>query len=322
MSRAPRRPKTPSLTKLVDQYLLRCRAEGKSEQTVMAYAESLRRFLRALDEDGVLSTAEAVQEEHVYAFLARSARLSASSRNRYFRETRTFFNWLVSTGRLGESPFRHMKNVRLPEKVVQPYATNDVLRLVAECPASPIGARDRAVLFLLLDTGLRVSELAQLDLDDVDVEALRVRVLHGKAGKQRVVPFSEACRKELLAYLSVRGRTPGPLFCASTGRARLLPATRLQANGVKQLLRRLGRRTGLTKVHAHRFRHTFATWAIQQGARELDVQLLLGHSSPQMVRRYSASYNAEQAARRHAAFSPTRLIRTAGPPVFPEVSLK
>jgi site-specific recombinase XerD len=233
MSRAPRRPKTLSLTELVDRYLLRCRAEGKSDQTVRAYAESLRRFLRALDEDGVLSTAEDVQEEHVYAFLARSAHLSASSRNRYFRETRTFFSWLVSTGRLGESPFRHMKNVRLPEKVVQPYAAHEVLRLVAECPASPIGARDRAVLFLLLDTGLRVSELAQLDLDDVDIGALRVRVLHGKAGKQRVVPFSEACRNELLAYLSVRSRTPGPLFCASTGRARLLPATRLQANGVK-----------------------------------------------------------------------------------------
>jgi integrase/recombinase XerC/integrase/recombinase XerD len=91
---------------------------------------------------------------------------------------------------------------------------------------------------------------------------------------------------------------------------------------VKQLLRRLGRKTGLTKVHAHRFRHTFATWAIQQGARELDVQLLLGHSSPHMVRRYSASYNAEQAARRHPAFSPTLLIATAGPPLFPEVSLK
>jgi site-specific recombinase XerC len=205
MSRAPRGPKTLSLTELVDRYLLRCRAEGKSDQTVRAYAESLRRFLRALDEDGVLSTAEDVQEEHVYAFLARSAHLSASSRNRYFRETRTFFSWLVSTGRLGESPFRHMKNVRLPEKVVQPYAAHEVLRLVAECPASPIGARDRAVLFLLLDTGLRVSELAQLDLDDVDIGALRVRVLHGKAGKQRVVPFSEACRNELLAYLSVRG---------------------------------------------------------------------------------------------------------------------
>ena len=70
------------------------------------------------------------------------------------------------------------------------------------------------------------------------------------------------------------------------------------------MLRRLGARAGVPKVHAHRFRHTFATWAISHDARELDVQYLLGHSSPDMVRRYSSSYRSEQAATRHYAFSP------------------
>ena len=74
------------------------------------------------------------------------------------------------------------------------------------------------------------------------------------------------------------------------------------------MLRRLGKRTGIPKVHAHRFRHTFATWAIEQDARELDVQYLLGHASPDMVRRYSATYISEQAARRHAAFSPAERL--------------
>ena len=76
------------------------------------------------------------------------------------------------------------------------------------------------------------------------------------------------------------------------------------ASGFKQLLRRLGRAAGVPRVHAHRFRHTFATWAIAHDARELDVQHLLGHSSPEMVRRYSATYASAQAAERHAAFSP------------------
>ena len=76
------------------------------------------------------------------------------------------------------------------------------------------------------------------------------------------------------------------------------------ASGFKQLLRRLGRAAGVRRVHAHRFRHTFATWAIAHDARELDVQHLLGHSSPEMVRRYSATYGSAQAAERHAAFSP------------------
>ena len=81
------------------------------------------------------------------------------------------------------------------------------------------------------------------------------------------------------------GDEPGPLFLTSNGHGQLMPEVALQPNGLKQMLRRLGRRTGIPKVHAHRFRHTFATWAIQHDARELDVQYLLGHSSPDMVRR-------------------------------------
>ena len=74
------------------------------------------------------------------------------------------------------------------------------------------------------------------------------------------------------------------------------------------MLRRLAKRTGIAKVHAHRFRHTFATWAIEQDARELDVQHLLGHSSPDMVRRYASTYDSEQAARRHVVFSPAEQL--------------
>ena len=81
------------------------------------------------------------------------------------------------------------------------------------------------------------------------------------------------------------------------------------------MLRRLGRKTGIPKVHAHRFRHTFATWAIEHDARELDVQYLLGHSSPDMVRRYSSSYRSEQAATRHHRFSPADQMLQAESPV-------
>ncbi len=87
---------------------------------------------------------------------------------------------------------------------------------------------------------------------------------------------------------------------AGTQHRELRNGVLLRPNGLKQMLRRLGKRTGIEAVHAHRFRHTFATWAIQHDARELDVQYLLGHSSPDMVRRY----RSEQAALRDASFSP------------------
>jgi integrase len=82
------------------------------------------------------------------------------------------------------------------------------------------------------------------------------------------------------------------------------------------MLRRLGELTGIPRVHAHRFRHTFATWAIEQDTRELDAQYLLGHSTPDMVRRYSATYNSEKVARAHCLFSP--VPRLNGAPVLAE----
>ena len=125
--------------------------------------------------------------------------------------------------------------------------------------------------------------------------------------------FGDLCREAVMHYVRrFRGASPGPVFRNSL---RDLP---LRNNGLKQMLRRLGRQTGMPKVHAHRFRHTFATWAIENQARELDVQYLLGHSTPDMVRRYSATYNSEKAARAHEAFSPAdrlgeRLAGMSGP---------
>ena len=179
------------------------------------------------------------------------------------------------------------------------------MKLLGCCDArNPIGLRDRAILLLLLDTGIRVGELVKLELSDLDLAEQRLRVMHGKGNKRRVVAFGDDCKKALLRYLQGRGLSPGRLFFAAGGHRNLRPDSSLQPNAVKQMLRRLGRQTGIPKVHAHRFRHTFATWAIEQGARELDVQYLLGHSTPDMGRRYSAPYNSEQAACAHAAFSP------------------
>jgi integrase/recombinase XerC len=299
-----------ALPELVDLYILRCQVEAKSVQTVSAYRYTLSRFQRSLVEDGVPLDAAAVRQEHIYRYLGRFTQLSLDTRHRYFREVRCFFNWVTESGYLSTSPFARMRNVRLPKKIVRVFTPEDLQQLLAACPPTAAGLRDRAIVMTLLDTGLRVSELAQLVIDDLNVDALRMRVLHAKGNKQRVAPFSDACRDEMLPYLAIRGDGSGPLFCATDSHGSLRLGVPLRSNGIKQLLRRLGRATGLPKVHAHRFRHTFATWAIEQGARELDVQLLLGHSSPDMVRRYASSYNAEQAARRHPEFSPARMLTT------------
>jgi len=288
------------LTDLADLYLLRCEVEGKSPRTIRAYRETLNRFLDAV----ALEQPDEVTAEELYRYLGRFRHLSLETRHRYFREVRCFFNWLVDNTYLERSPFRGMRNVRLPQRLVDPFAPEEIARLLEYCDTTPIGLRDRALLLVLLDTGARCSEVVQLAMSDLDLVRQRLRIRFGKGNKQRVVPFADRCAGALRAYVAARGPQPGPLFVAATGHRRLSVDTALQPNGLKQMLRRLGRTTGVPKVHAHRFRHTFATWAIQHDARELDVQYLLGHSSPDMVRRYSSTYRSEQAALRHGAFSP------------------
>jgi integrase/recombinase XerC len=293
------------LSHLIELYLLRCDVEGKSSRTVAAYRWTLGKFASSLEADGAPLTAKEVESAHVYAYLGRFTHLRSETRHRYFREVRCFFNWLVDAEYIERSPFRGMRNVRLPQRIVQPFLGEELARLLAACACgSPIAMRDRAMVLTLLDTGVRCSELVQLRTEDWDLPGGRIRVLHGKGNKQRVVPFAANCRDALERYLDTRGKSPGPLFLAATGHGELLPDVALQPNGLKQMLRRLARASGVTKVHAHRFRHTFGTWAIQHDARELDVQYLLGHSSPDMVRRYSSSYGSEQAAQRHHRFSP------------------
>ena len=154
------------------------------------------------------------------------------------------------------------------------------------------------MILALLDTGVRRTELVNLDLVDLNLEGQRLRVLHGKGNKQRVVRFGARAKEAVEEYLErFQGREPGPLFLSNEG-------NRMSSHSALIFLRRLGRRAGVEKVKVHRFRHTFATWAIENEARELDVQHLLGHSTPAMVRRYSATYDAEKAARAHERFSP------------------
>jgi len=288
------------LAGLIDVYLLRCEVEGKSPNTLDAYGETLGRFAKVAQQEGFAGDVSRIAPPHLYSYLGRFTHHSLESRHRYFREVRCFFNWLVAADYLKETPFHSLHNVRLPQKIVQPFNGEEIARLLACCdPETVAGARDRAIVLTLLDTGVRVGELVRVTVEDFDFARQRLRILYGKGNKQRIVRFGDRCQEALEHYVQrFRRAGPGTVFRDSR---RDRP---LQNNGVKQMLRRLGLQAGVAKVHAHRFRHTFATWAIENQARELDVQYLLGHSTPDMVRRYSATYNSEKAARAHELFSP------------------
>ncbi len=289
------------LGRLVELYLTACRVEGKTADTLRSYGETLNVFLRAAREIPLPDDAGQYTSAHIYQFLdwVGLTGISACTQFRRQRETRPFFTWLKAHEFIDANPFDKVKNIRVEQKVIQPFTREDVAKLLAHRDRrTRKGARDRAMVLLLLDTGMRVTELAKTALADVDFGHARVHIRHGKGQKGRVVRLGKQAREALLYYIGThRGLAPGPLL--QTWRGKCLNRTSIRA-----ILSRLGGEAGVPGVHPHRFRHTFATWCIEQQARELDVQYLLGHSTSTMLRRYTATYNAEKAAQAHEAFSP------------------
>jgi len=289
-----------TLEHAIEVYLRCCEVEGLSLNTVAAYRETLEQFLRVAKDGGFGDDVREIAPEHIYTYLSwvRKRGVSDHTQHRRHPEVRFLFVWLERWGYVKGNPFEHIKNLKLPQKVIRPIPPEDIQKLLrTPFPSEFLAARNKAIILLLLDTGIRLSELTSLRLDDLDINTQRLQILNGKMKKQRVVRVGNTTLVALEDYIKIRGNQPGQLLLSKHARA-------IRPNSIPVMSRRLAERAGVPHVHPHQFRHTFATWAIEAEAREIDVQFLLGHSTPAVVRRYSATCNAEKAARAHARWSP------------------
>lgn len=183
-------------------------------------------------------------------------------------------------------------------KVARPGAP-DALELdqqrAVERAARRRGARDAAIIGLLLYTGARAEECARLTLDDVPVTARtgEVRLL-GKGDQVRTVPLPQVARQLLTTWLDERGREPGPLWWGQRGP--------MSVSGVTQVVLAVGRDAGIAGLRPHRLRHTYATRLRQSGADSAQIQALMGHASLDTTARYFRAGAGEQAAAVERAF--------------------
>ena len=282
---------------------LHLRAERNlSPHTRRAYLADVRELARAL---GPRVDPESVGAADLRAFLAGLHRTrEPATRGRKLAALRTFFAWLVREGRCALDPTAGIPGPRQAPRLPRPLPVDECMALcdsVARGPADaedPRALRDRALLELLYGAGLRVGEVAQLDVRDVDLHRGDVRVL-GKGGKERVVPLPAAARQAIAAWLDLR-RGPGllaePLFTAlrrGTG-ARPAPGSRptprrLGVRDIRRVLASRARQAGVAGgVHPHRLRHSYATHLLDMGADLREIQELLGHASLSTTQRYTA----------------------------------
>lgn len=205
----------------------------------------------------------------------------------YYNRLRTFFNHVVEEGGCTVSPMASLKPpVNRPDEI-ETFTQAQIDRLLSAAAQSNNPKRDTAVCYFLWDTGVRESELAGLNPEDVDLIGLRCKV-HGKGKKDRFVYFGRGTKRALAAYLRESERPCGEaLFVADRGAN---TGGRLTRTGVLRLVKRLGEDAKIEGVRCspHTWRHTFAITFLRNGGNVFELQKLLGHESLDMVRRYVA----------------------------------
>ena len=242
------------------------RIEGCSDRTLNYYRTTLQLTLKAINKEYF-----SVITEDLRCFLSNYKEkndVSKTTIDNVRRIISSFFSWLENEDYIAKSPCKRIHKVKTG-KVVKEVYSDETIELIK---LSIMNKRDLSIVEVLISTGIRVGELVRLDIKDVDFENKECVVL-GKGNKQRKVYFDAKTKIHLQQYLDSRKDENEALFVSL-----LKPYNRLEISGVEIMLRKIGKKIGIDKIHPHKFRRTLATKAIDKGMPIEQVQHLLGHS--------------------------------------------
>lgn len=281
-------------------FLLSCKVDGLSPKTLEDYEQKIGAFVRHCSEHKVKQP-EDVTVNHIRLFqlTLQERKCKPITVHDYYGCIKRFFNWMVAEGVLSKNPMERTHPPRVPYELITPFSLEQVRELLLSFNENTfLGARNRAIILTFLDTGLRLKELAQLQIKDLDYEKGLIRVM-GKGSKERVVGMGTQAQKAMLHYLLMRKDRQPCLWVTDE-------FSPMKAAGIQTMIRRLGKRLKIQGVRCspHTFRHTFGTLAMLAGASEREVQLLLGHSTDRMTKKYTATVTSEDIIRRYRRFSP------------------
>jgi integrase/recombinase XerD len=287
----------------LDDYIQHLRVErGLSKHTIDGYAHDVGRFGTYLTDEGALL--DQVDEARIAGYLVTLSHegLSARTQARALSAIRGFFRFLVQEGRHRRDPTELLEGPRLLRRLPDILNRDEVLRLL-ETPKGPKPnrVRDRAMLHTMYAAGLRVSELVELDLADVNLEEGFVSAL-GKGNKRRIVPIGAHARAAIAEYLAeVR-----PKWARSASRACFVTARgkAMTRQGFWSLVKKYARAAGITKpISPHKLRHSFATHLLAGGADLRSVQTMLGHADTSTTEIYT-HVTGEHLRKMHERYHP------------------
>lgn len=279
---------------IIRAYLFDLEAAGRSKFTITSYRQHLKDLARFLEGVGIHQATQ-VSVNHLRAYLAacQQARLLPSTIRTRATIISCFFNWCVEEGIIQENPMRRVRRPKKPQGRRAVFTEGELLALFAAAKRSRDPVRNKAMLCLLLDCGLRAAELVSLRREQYD-PARSIFVVNGKGNKTRLVKLGHRCQAALEAHLR---NTDGSLWDIELG-------------GFRDVIYRLASQSGV-KATPHKFRHTFANLLLDAGGTLDELQYLMGHSDISTTMIYAAAGQEQRALRSHALHSPADRLPAA-----------
>ena len=306
-------PFTIPLVRLIEGFLLSCRVENKSPKTISFYKDILDHFQWYLNKFNI-TTIDATTIRGFLGYLKdtpsrwdstnshANRMVSPTTVKSYYVGLCVLFNWAVREELIEASPMATVKKPKLPHKTIKGLEQDVMQQILNSITGRGLrDLRNKAMLLMFLDTGLRLSELANLTMSDIDFERGIIKT-NGKGSKERFARIGVKTQKVLWNYLAHRPKDAEYVWLGKDN-------NKMATDSIAQMIRKLGKRLGM-KLSPHKLRHSFAISFLRNGANPFELQIALGHTTLEMTRRYTQALGFDDVYKRHVVASPVdRLMK-------------
>lgn len=296
------------MEKAIQRFLDDCVLRNLSEHTIRYYKTELNWFKKLLEEKNVTTepseiTLESVQD-NVILYLIKTKGCKVGTVNTMLRAVTVFFRFLERKELIEENPLQDLELLRQRRTVIETFTNEQIGKLLRQPDQNTLtGVRDYTMMLLLLETGVRLRELAEIETKDIRTEDSQI-MIKGKTLEDRLVPVQRTMINELNRWLTIRAKVDHDYLFINIDNE---PLSRRQ---IQSRIKKYGRMADIQNVRCspHTFRHTFAKMSVKNGANIFELQKVLGHSTLDMVRTYVNLFS-DDIYEAHKRFSPLENLR-------------